>query len=175
MRKLEAKRDKGRYKSTSHWLDAVYRNNKEFIDEKLKNVKTKNKKRTFKNLVLEQTGFKFRGNLKIKELNFELNKSKNPTKALKKLSRSDIFSSYKERAQENFYDVLKEHKAINRIKKIAGEKEKFDPGRLEWNYKEKAYRYGDVFIEIDNSPEDKNYTIKITKISPALMKTYGYV
>ena len=74
MRKLEAKRDKGRYKSTSHWLDAVYRNNKEFIDEKLKNVKTKNKKRTFKNLVLEQTGFKFRGNLKIKELNFELNK-----------------------------------------------------------------------------------------------------
>ena len=175
MRKLEAKRDKGRYKSTSHWLDAVYRNNKEFIDEKLKNVKTKNKKRTFKNLVLEKTGFKFRGNLTIKELNFELNKSKNPVKALKKLYRSDVFSSYKERAQENFYDVLKEHKAINRIKKIAGEKEKFDPGRLEWNYKEKAYRYGDVFIEIDNSPEDKNYTIKITKIPQNLMKTYGYV
>ena len=175
MRKLEAKKDKGRYKSTSHWLDAVYRNNKSFIDEKFKNVKTKNKKRTFKNLVLEQTGFKFRGNLKIKELNFELNKSKNPVKALKKLYRSDVFSSYKERAQENFYDVLKEHKAINRIKKIAGEKEKFDPGRLEWNYKEKAYRYGDVFIEIDNSPEDKNYTIKITKIPQNLMKTYGYV
>ena len=175
MRKLEAKRDKGRYKSTSHWLDAVYRNNKEFIDNKLKDVKTTNKRRVFKNLVLEQSGTRFRGSLTNKELNFELNKVKNPTKALKKLSRSDVFSSYKERAQENFYDVLKEHKAINRIKKIAGEKEKFDPGRLEWNYKEKAYRYGDVFIEIDNSPEDKNYTIKITKISPALMKTYGYV
>ena len=175
MRKLEAKRDKGRYKSTSHWLDAVYRNNKEFIDNKLKDVKTTNKRRVFKNLVLEQSGTRFKGSLTNKELNFELNKVKNPTKALKKLSRSDVFSSYKERAQENFYDVLKEHKAINRIKKIAGEKEKFDPGRLEWNYKEKAYRYGDVFIEIDNSPEDKNYTIKITKISPALMKTYGYV
>ena len=174
MRKLEAKRDKGRYKSTSHWLDAVYRNNKEFIDNKLKDVKTKNKRRVFKNLVLEQSGTRFKGSLTNKELNFELNKVKNPTKALKKLSRSDVFSSYKERAQENFYDVLKEHKAINRIKKIAGEKEKFDPGRLEWNYKEKAYRYGDVFIEIDNSPEDKNYTIKITKISPTLMKTYGY-
>ena len=48
MRKLEAKRDKGRYKSTSHWLDAVYRNNKEFIDNKLKNVNSLNKKRTFK-------------------------------------------------------------------------------------------------------------------------------
>ena len=175
MRKLEAKRDKGRYKSTSHWLDAVYRNNKEFIDHKLKDVKTKNKRRVFKNLVLEQSGTRFKGSLTNKELNFELNKVRNPTKALKKLSRSDVFSSYKERAQENFYDVLKEHKAINRIKKIAREKEKFDPGRLEWNYKEKAYRYGDVFIEIDNSPEDKNYTIKITKISPALMKTYGYV
>ena len=97
MRKLEAKKDKGRYKSTSHWLDAVYRNNKEFIDNKLKNVKSLNKKRTFKNLVLEMTGFKFRGNLTIKELNFELNKSKKPTKALKKLYRSDVFSSYKER------------------------------------------------------------------------------
>ena len=175
MRKLEAKKDKGRYKSTSHWLDAVYRNNKEFIDNKLKDVKTKNKRRVFKNLVLEQSGTRFKGSLTNKELNFELNKVKNPTKALKKLSRSDVFSSYKERAQENFYDVLKEHKAINRIKKIAGEKEKFDPGRLEWNYKEKAYRYGDVFIEIDNSPEDKNYTIKITKIPQNLMKTYGYV
>lgn len=175
MRKLEAKRDKGRYKSTSHWLDAVYRNNKEFIDNKLKNVKTTNKRRVFKNLVLEQSGTRFRGSLTYKELNFELNKVKNPTKALKKLSRSDVFSSYKERAQENFYNVLKEHKSINRIKKIAGEKERFDPGRLEYNYKEKAYRYGNVFIEIDNSPEDKNYTIKITKISPALMKTYGYV
>ena len=93
MRKLEAKKDKYRYKSTSHWLDAVYRNNKEFIDNKLKNTKSLNKKRTFKNLVLEQTGFKFRGNLTIKELNFELNKSKNPTKALKKLYRSDVYSS----------------------------------------------------------------------------------
>ena len=175
MRKLEAKRDKGRYKSTSHWLDAVYRNNKEFIDNKLKDVKTTNKRRVFKNLVLEQSGTRFKGSLTNKELNFELNKVKNPVKALKKLYRSDVFSSYKERAQENFYNVLKENKAINRIKKIAGEKERFDPGRLEWNYKEKAYRYGDVFIEIDNSPEDKNYTIKITKISPALMKTYGYV
>lgn len=175
MRKLEAKRDKGRYKSTSHWLDAVYRNNKEFIDNKLKDVKTTNKKRVFKNLVLEQSGTRFRGSLTNKELNFELNKVKNPTKALKKLSRSDVFSSYKERAQENFYNVLKEHKAINRIKKIAGEKERFDPGRLEWNYKEKAYRYGNVFVAIDNSPEDKKYAIKITKISPNLMKTYGYV
>jgi hypothetical protein len=175
MRKLEAKRDKGRYKSTSHWLDAVYRNNKEFIDSKLKNVKTTNKKRVFKNLVLEQSGTRFKGSLTNKELNFELNKVKNPTKALKKLSRSDAFSSYKERAQENFYNVLKEHKAINRIKKIAGEKERFNPERLEWNYKEKAYRYGDVFVEIDNSPEDKNYTIKITKISPDLMRAYGYV
>lgn len=175
MRKLKAKRYKGRYKSTSHWLDAVYRNNKEFIDNKLKDVKTTNKRRVFKNLVLEQSGTRFKGSLTNKELNFELNKVKNPTKALKKLSRSDVFSSYKERAQENFYDVLKEHKAINRIKKIAGEKEKFDPGRLEWNYEEKAYRYGDVFIEIDNSPKDKKYTIKITKIPQNLMKTYGYV
>ena len=72
MRKLEAKKDKYRYKSTSHWLDAVYRNNKEFIDNKLKDVKTTNKRRVFKNLVLEQSGTRFRGSLTNKELIFEL-------------------------------------------------------------------------------------------------------
>ena len=165
MRKLEAKRDKGRYKSTSHWLDAVYRNNKEFIDNKLKNVKTKNKKRTFKNLVLEQTGFKFRGKLPIKELNFELNKSKNPTKALKKLYRSDIFSSYKERAQENVYKFLKEEKSIKTIKDLIGKKEKFDPGKLEWNYKDKVYEYKGVYIDISNSPKGVKIYKKVATLS----------
>ena len=152
-RKLEAKKDKGRYKSTSHWLDAVYRNNKEFIDNKLKYVKTKNKRRVFKNLVLEQSGTRFRGSLTNKELNFELNKVKNPTKALKKLSRSDIFSSYKERAQENIYKFLKEEKSINKIKDLIGKREKFDPGKLEWNYKDKVYEYKGVYIDISNSPK----------------------
>ena len=175
MRKLEAKRDKGRYKSTSHWLDAVYRNNKEFIDNKLKNVKSLNKKRTFKNLVLEQTGFKFRGNLTIKELNFELNKSKNPVKALKKLYRSDVFSSYKERAQENAYKALKEYKAINKIRQLSGEKGKFDPSKLEWNRKENAYRYGNVFVSFVLSPPDDENVIKIEKIAEELLKEYGYV
>ena len=174
MRQLKAKKDKGRYKSTSHWLDAVYRNNKEFIDNKLKNVQSLNKKRTFKNLVLEQTGFKFRGNLKIKELNFELNKSKNPTKALKKLYRSDIFSSYKERAQENAYKALKEYKAINKIRQLSGEKGKFDPSKLEWNRKENAYRYGDVFVSFVLSHPDDENVIKIEKIAEELVKEYGY-
>lgn len=153
MRKLEAKRDKGRYKSTSHWLDAVYRNNKEFIDNKLKDVKTTNKRRVFKNLVLEQSGMRFKGSLTTKELNFELNKVKNPTKALKKLSRSDVFSSYKERAQENVYKFLKEEKSIKKIKDLIGGKEKFDPGKLEWNYKDKVYEYKGVYIDISNSPK----------------------
>ena len=153
MRQLKAKKDKGRYKSTSHWLDAVYRNNKEFIDNKLKDVKTTNKRRVFKNLVLEQSGTRFRGSLTNKELNFELNKVKNPTKALKKLSRSDIFSSYKERAQENVYKFLKEEKSINKIKDLIGKREKFDPGKLEWNYKDKVYEYKGVYIDISNSPK----------------------
>ena len=165
MRKLEAKKDKGRYKSTSHWLDAVYRNNKEFIDNKLKNVKSLNKKRTFKNLVLEQTGFKFRGNLPIKELNFELNKSKNPTKALKKLYRSDVFSSYKERAQENVYKFLKEEKSIKTIKDLIGKREKFDPGKLEWNYKDKVYEYKGVYIDISNSPKGVKIYKKVSTLS----------
>ena len=150
MRNLKSKRDKKRYKDTSHWLDAVYRNNKSFIDEKLKDVKTKNKKRVFKNLVLEQTGTKFKGSL----TNKELNAAKNPTKALKKLSRSDVFSSYKERAQQNAYKVLKENKAIQKIKELSGEKGKFDPTKLEWDFKDKVYKYGKVYIEFKTSPKE---------------------
>lgn len=163
MRKLEAKKDKGRYKSTSHWLDAVYRNNKSFIDEKLKYVK--NKKRSFKNLVLEQTGIKFPGNLTNKELTERLNAAKNPTKALKKLSRSDIFSSYKERAQENIYKFLKEEKSINKIKDLIGKREKFDPGKLEWNYKDKVYEYKGVYIDISNSPKGVKIYKKVSTLS----------
>ena len=165
MRKLEAKRDKGRYKSTSHWLDAVYRNNKEFIDEKFKNVQTKNKKRVFKNLVLAETGAKFKGHLTIKELNERLNAAKNPTKALKKLSRSDIFSSYKERAQENVYKFLKEEKSIKTIKDLIGKREKFDPGKLEWNYKDKVYEYKGVYIDISNSPKGVKIYKKVSTLS----------
>ena len=153
MRNLKSKRDKKRYKDTSHWLDAVYRNNKSFIDEKLKDVKTKNKKRVFKNLVLEQTGTKFKGSLTNKELNERLNAAKNPTKALKKLSRSDIFSSYKERAQQNAYKVIKENKAIQKIKELSGEKGKFDPSKLEWDFKDKVYKYGGAYIELSDSPK----------------------
>ena len=168
MRKLEAKKYKGRYKSTSHWLDAVYRNNKEFIDNKLKDVKTKNKRRVFKNLVLEQSGTRFRGSLTNKELNFELNKVKNPTKALKKLSRSDIFSSYKERAQENVYKFLKEEKSIKTIKDLIGKREKFDPGKLEWNYKDKVYEYKGVYIDISNSPKGVKIYKKVSTLSEIL-------
>lgn len=165
MRKLEAKRDKVRYKSTSHWLDAVYRNNKELIDNKLKDVKTTNKRRVFKNLVLEQSGTRFKGSLTNKELNFELNKIKNPTKALKKLSRSDIFSSYKERAQENVYKFLKEEKSIKTIKDLIGKREKFDPGKLEWNYKDKVYEYKEVYIDISNSPKGVKIYKKVSTLS----------
>lgn len=151
MRNLKSKKYKYKYKSTSSWLDAVYRNNKEYIDEKLKY--TKNKKRAFKNLVLEQTGAKFPGNLTNKELNERLNAAKNPTKALKKLSRSDIFSSYKERAQQSAYKVIKENKAINRIKELSGEKGKFDASKLEWDYDDKVYKYEGVYIDISDSPK----------------------
>lgn len=184
MRKLEAKRDKGRYKSTSHWLDAVYRNNKEFIDDKLKNVGEyhkasgrlkQSKKNSFKNLVLEQTGYKLRKKLSVEELNSLLNKAKNPTKALKKLYRSEAFTPYKERAQENAYKTLKKYKSINKIRQLSGEKGKFDPSKLEWNYKENAYRYGNVFVSFVLSPPDDENFVKIEKITEELLKEYGYV
>ena len=94
-----------------------------------------------------------------------LNKSKNPTKALKKLYRSDVFSSYKERAQENVYKFLKEEKSIKTIKDLIGKREKFDPGKLEWNYKDKVYEYKGVYIDISNSPKGVKIYKKVSTLS----------
>ena len=64
-----------------------------------------------------------------------------------------MFSSYKERAQQNAYKVIKENKAIQKIKELSEEKGKFDPTKLEWDFKDKVYKYGKVYIEFEVSPK----------------------
>ena len=65
-----------------------------------------------------------------------------------------MFSSYKERAQQNAYKVLKENKSIQKIKELSEEKGKFDPSKLEWDFNDKVYKYGKVYIEFKTSPKE---------------------
>lgn len=164
---FKAKKDRSRYKDTSHWLDAVYRNNKEFIDNKLDLGEKINKKTAFKSLVLEQTRT-LPDRMTDKELNNALNKIKSPQKALSKLNRREIFTTYKERAQANVSSFLRRKGMVRELKKKAGisSKEKFDESKLQWNAKDKVYEYGDVYIDISDSPKGIHVYKKVRMAQP---------
>ena len=46
-----------------------------------------------------------------------------------------------------------------------GKREKFDPGELEWNYKDKVYEYKGVYIDISNSPKGVKIYKKVSTLS----------
>lgn len=138
-----AKRRKA-YKSTDHWLEAVYRKNKKTIDEALDGVK--NKKAAFKNAV---KGY--------------MEEGLSPEKALDTLERSTIFTPEKTRFRKNLLQALKEKGRYNDFRKmIRGEKGRFAKvilDKFQYDRKQNLYYYytdlGDiVVIEFTNSPED---------------------
>lgn len=132
------------YKSTDHWLDAVYRKNKAEIDKALDGVK--NKKAAFKNAV---KGY--------------MEEGLSPEKALNTLERSTIFTPEKVRFRRNLLQALKDFDKYNEFRKmIRGEKGRFAKVYLEkfqYDREKNLYYYytdlGDVVvIEFTNSPED---------------------
>ena len=90
---LRAKKAKYKYKNTDAWLNAVYRNNKTLIDEKLPAGPGQSSKATFKQWV---NAYRAEGN--------------SPVKALRTLSKSEIFTDRATRLKENFLKSLKQDK-----------------------------------------------------------------
>lgn len=141
MIKLKAKMPKSKYKSTDSWLDAIYRNNKVIIDEKVRSTAGLSKKSVFKRLVKEQ-----------------MEQGSSATRAVNVIERSTIFTSVKERLQANLYSGLKgdqqAYRDFRELTKEKGKYAKFDPNLLTYDYKDKAYYYGDkVKISFENSPQ----------------------
>lgn len=136
--KLRAKKSKSKYKNTDSWIDAVYRANKLFIDERLEKLTNpkQNKKTVFRNLVNEY-----------------IDEGLSPVKALNTLAKTTIFTDVKTRLKSNVLTALKNENLDKEFRKLAGWKNKFDPDKLVWNKDQQIYVYDNkVKIGFKNSP-----------------------
>lgn len=140
--KIRAKFKKSRYKNTDTWLDAVYRQNKDLINEKLRDIGVNfSKKRIFKDLVKD-----------------EMDSGLSPTRALNKLVRSTLFTPEAERFKENALkgllkeqDNYKTFRNLNRNEK--GRFNKYDPDLLKYEGSG-VYVYNNIIkIVYSNSPQ----------------------
>lgn len=140
---LEAKRAKTKYKSTSRWLDAVYRNNKELIDSKIEEPAGRtSKKEVFKQLV--------------KEYQDEGYTAKT---ALKKVSRSTIFTTSKERLQANAYEGIiddkEAYRSFREMTKVHGKYQKVEYDKFVYDKDSHSYIYDNkIRISFENSPKE---------------------
>lgn len=138
MRTFKAKKNKGAYKSTDHWIEAVYRNNKTVIDKELSFAGTP--KKVFKQMVKENIA-----------------EGMSPTKAVSTIARSTLFTSETERLRNNMLSGLRgdkdAFKAFRELTKERGKYAKFDPKKLHWDATDKVYIYGgNIVISFQNSP-----------------------
>ena len=137
MRTFKAKKPKSRYKNTESWIEAVYRNNKAVIDGELS--RSGNPKTVFKQIIHEY-----------------MEEGLSPTKAMQTLARSTIFTSDKERIQNNMWTGLKgdkeAYKLFRELTKEHGKYTKFDESKLVWDRSQHAYLYSGVMISFQNSP-----------------------
>lgn len=133
---LRAKKAKYKYKNTNAWLNAVYRNNKTLIDEKLPAGPGQSSKATFKQWV---NAYRAEGN--------------SPVKALRILSRSEIFTERSVRLKENFLKSLKQDKeAFKKFREKIGWKTKITPDNLYYDYKLQAYEYKGSNVIVRRKP-----------------------
>lgn len=136
---LKAKRSKGKYKNTDKWLDAVYRNNKELIDQRLSTVSVGklSKRKIFKDIVHEY-----------------MENGASPTKALHKAANSTIFLPKRDRLVDNALKGLRSSpdafKQFRELTKEKGRYTKIDPTKFIWQ--DGTYIYDNVRISFTNSP-----------------------
>lgn len=143
MKNFKAKHNKKYYKDVDAWLNAVYRNNKETIMSGLADesgVPRKNTKATFKAMVKEF-----------------MKEGLSPTKAVKTIARSTLFTSDAERIRLNAYGSLTKdksvYKAFREYTKEKGRYTKFDEGKMVWDKSQGIYIYNNrVTIDFKNSP-----------------------
>lgn len=141
---MKAPKKRSKYKSVDHWLEAVYRKNRDEIDTALADVK--NKRSSFINLV---KGY--------------MEEGLRPEKALGKLINSTIFTPEAVRFKQNVLEAIKSHGKFkefrNLIKDARGKFAKVELSKFSYDKKNKVYYYytdagNIVIINFTNSPED---------------------
>lgn len=140
---MKAYKKRSSYKSVDHWLDSIYRKNRDYIDNKLEGIK--NKKASFKNAV---KGY--------------MEEGLSPEASLKALENSTIFTPVYERMRKNLIEGMKSHKVYNDFRKlnrsVSGKFLRVDMDRFHWDDEQGVYYYTTtegriIVIEIINSPE----------------------
>lgn len=150
---MKSARKRSSYRSTDHWLDAVYRKNRSEIDKALEEFKNpitgegvKNKKASFKQLV---KGY--------------MDEGLSPEKSLKALENSTIFTPEVTRFRKNVLEAIKNYGKFNEFRNMTrgmrGKFAKIDLDRFRYDSKNNVYTYitemGDVIvIRFTNSPQD---------------------
>lgn len=139
--KLEAKRKKSSYKSTDKWLDAVYENNKQIIDQNIITLGKESKKKIFKQLVKENMA-----------------EGMSPVKALNTLAQSTVFTPVSERLINNAYKGLKSdkgaYKAFRELTKEKGRFTSIDFDKFRYDATTHTYVYDNrIRISFENSPK----------------------
>lgn len=141
---MKSARKRSSYRSTDHWLDAVYRKNRKEIDSALDGVK--NKKASFKQLV---KGY--------------MDEGLSPEKSLKALENSTTFTPEVTRFRKNVLEAIKNYGKFNEFRNMTrgmrGKFAKIDLDRFRYDSKNNVYTYitemGDVIvIRFTNSPQD---------------------
>ena len=152
--RLRAKKGIGRYKSTKHYLDAVYRANKSLIDAKLPSTDFLSSKSLFKDWVRSY-----------------MREGKSLSQSIKTLSKSEIFVTRKERLVSNLFAGLRKDKeAFKNFRLSIGWKTKIDEKKMLYNSSMGGYFYVDkkknTYLRIDpTSPKDGiHQKFKITRI-----------
>lgn len=147
MRTFKAKHNKGYYKSTDAWIDAVYRNNRAVIDANL-NLAGRSPRATFKQIIKEY-----------------ISEGVKPTVAMQTLARSTVFTPAQERIKTNLWTGLKgdkdAYKKFRELTKDKGKYTTFDPSKLVWDRASNVYIYNSfIKIGFQNSP----YGIEVNKL-----------
>ena len=144
---MKALKNKSKYKNTSTWLDAVYRNNKELIDSKVETTGNTSKRQVFKKLVNEY-----------------IEEGYSPTQAVKKLEKSTIFTDVKDRLKQNAYTAIKNdkeaYKEFRELTKNKGRYSKVELDKFQYDKDTGNYIYENIAISFSNSP----YTINFSTI-----------
>lgn len=157
---LKAKHSRNYYKTDTGWLNAIYRNNKAYIDSNM-NDRWKelygSSQTAFRNLVKEQmlnenprTGRKYTINQAIKRV-------ENSKDLHKDWTSRDVSAN-------NFKEVFKKDKALSKkfreMTRKNGKYTAFDPKKFEWvgwytegNKSVAVYKYEDIYIIEKTSPD----------------------
>lgn len=155
--KFKKVRNKSKFKDLDRYLDSIYRNNKEMINDSglfkddeghpidmgviINNKKVKSKKEIFKQTVKEY-----------------MEEGMSADQALKKVSNSMNFTEYKELAHTNLYEALKDDRdAYRKFRELTKDEKgrftKVDFTQFEY-IGNNEYQYGNVIISFTNSPEE---------------------